>query len=311
MKSGSTNAKIAAYIILTIVVPIFITLNAVKEPLTIQLNSANPTPLGYTYSLSIFLFPAIAIGSWIIRRKTLNFQRKAFWLTIAILAPTGIILDLLFGNLFFVFPNHQAITGIMIPGIGGSLPVEEFIFYITGFIAVLLIYIWCDEFWLEKYNIPDYKAESNKLKRVLNFNKISFIFALLLITFAIIYKKLLSDEPDGFPWYFIYLTLVALTPSMGLFDSAKHFINWRALSFTFFIIVLISLIWEVTLALPYQWWGFQHKAMMGIYIQAWHGLPIEEIVVWFSVTYASVIFYESIKIILASEKSIKQTLFGN
>ncbi len=43
-------------------------------------------------------------------------------------------------------------------GFEKEIPIEEFIFYITGFMAVLLIYIWCDEYWLEAYNI-DYKTE--------------------------------------------------------------------------------------------------------------------------------------------------------
>jgi hypothetical protein len=97
---------------------------------------------------------------------------------------------------------------------------------------------------------------------------------------------------------------------MAFYKSAKPFINWRAFSFTFFIIVLISLIWESTLALPYQWWGFQNHAMTGIFIGAWHDLPIEEIVVWFSVSYASIIIYETIKIWLTSRKTLKQLFYG-
>ena len=33
--------------------------------------------------------------------------------------------------------------------------------------------------------------------------------------------------------------------------------------------IFISLLWEVTLALPYHWWGFNHEAMAGLYIKAW------------------------------------------
>jgi hypothetical protein len=44
---------------------------------------------------------------------------------------------------------------------------------------------------------------------------------------------------------------------MSFFPTARPFINWRAFSLTLFIIVLVSLIWEATLAVPYQWWGFQ------------------------------------------------------
>jgi hypothetical protein len=74
--------------------------------------------------------------------------------------------------------------------------------------------------------------------------------------------------------------------------------------------VLISLIWESTLALPYQWWGYQERAMTGIFVGAWHNLPIKAIILWFAVSYATLIIYETIKIWLASGKSLKQLLLG-
>jgi hypothetical protein len=30
---------------------------------------------------------------------------------------------------------------------GGPIPVEELVFYVTGFIVVLLLYVWADEYW--------------------------------------------------------------------------------------------------------------------------------------------------------------------
>ncbi len=44
------------------------------------------------------------------------------------------------------------------PGVGGPVPIEEFVFYLSGFLFILLFYIWNDEFWLEAYNVPDYVA---------------------------------------------------------------------------------------------------------------------------------------------------------
>ena len=302
-------ASVVVYLICILVIPVALTLNSVTVPATVIQNSDNPTPLGYTISLSLFLFPMVALLFWMWRFNKLTFQKKAFFYSMALLAPTGIILDVLFGNAFFVFENHHAVLGIYFPAVGGPLPIEEFIFYIAGFTTVLLIYVWCDEYWLEKYNVPDYTAESLKVDKVLQFHWPSIIIGLGLILLAITYKKLLAQNTNGFPWYFIYITIVALVPSMAFFKSATHFINWRAFSFTFFIMVLISLIWETTLALPYQWWGFQDRSMIGIFIGAWHNLPIEEIVVWFSVSYASIIIYETIKIWLASRKTLKQLFY--
>ncbi len=307
-KNYKQAAATVVYLIFIIVIPVALTLQSIESPATLTQTSSNPTPLGYTISLSLFLFPMTALIIWLWRHKENNFHKKAFIYCIALMSPTGIILDILFGNTFFAFENHDAVTGITFPAVGGPLPVEELIFYISGFTTVLLIYIWCDEYWFEKYNVPDYTNESQNINKALQFHWQSLIIGLSLILAAIIYKKFFSETPAGFPWYFIYIMTVAIIPSMALYKSVRPFINWRAFSFTFFIIVLISLIWETTLALPYGWWGFQDNAMIGIYIDAWHRLPIEEIFVWFTVSYATIIIFETIKIWLASRKRLKDFL---
>jgi len=289
------------YLIIIIVLPVILTLHSVVEAYKVQGLSDNPTPLGYTISLSLFVFPMLVLGWWFYRQQHMVIQKKAFLWTIALLVPLGVLLDVFFGNVFFEFGNHHAVTGITFPAIGGALPIEEVIFYVTGFVTVLLLYIWCDEYWVEKYNLSDYESEVKGISKLIQFHWPSLIIGLGLIVSAIIYKKFFSADEGGFPWYFMYITLVALLPSMLLFPSTQRFINWRAFSFTFFIIVLISLIWEATLALPYQWWGYQDSAMMGFYIRAWHNLPVEAVIIWFAVSYTTVIIYESLKIWKASK----------
>jgi hypothetical protein len=131
-----------------------------------------------------------------------------------------------------------------------------------------------------------------------------------LIAGAVLYKELLSSSPEGFPWYFIYLTVASIIPSAGFFHTARPFINWRAFSFTFFLILLISLLWEVTLAIPYGWWGYRPAAMAGIEIGAWSGLPIEAVCVWLAVTFTTVITYEVIKIWQALGTGALEAFFG-
>jgi len=63
-----------------------------------------------------------------------------------------------------------------------------------------------------------------------------------LLATALLYKKLLSPAPAGFPWYFAYLVVAAFVPSSSLFRRAQPFINGRAFSFTFFFMVLVSLL---------------------------------------------------------------------
>jgi len=97
---------------------------------------------------------------------------------------------------------------------------------------------------------------------------------------------------------------------VSFFPSARRFINWRALSLTMFFILLVSLLWEATLALPYGWWNYQHAAMMGLFIGAWAGLPIEAVLVWLAVSYGTVILFEVVKIWQASGRPARDAFLG-
>src|SRR4029077_6867485 len=114
-----------------LVLPAAMALRPVIHPVVLQATSDNPTPLGYTWSLLFFIVPIGALGWWFACRPDLQFPRKAFWRTIAVLTPLGFLLDLLFGNAFFVFPNKSATLGWEIRAVGGAIPIEEFVFYLA------------------------------------------------------------------------------------------------------------------------------------------------------------------------------------
>lgn len=293
-----------------LVVPAGLTLRTVLHPGMLQIESQNPTPRGYSWSLLLFLMPLGALWLWFVRRRDLSLARTAFWRTIAVLAPLGIGLDLLFGNAFFTFPNHGATLALEVPALGGGIPLEEFVFYVAGFMLVLLSYIWADEYWLQAYNIPDYRAEAGDLRRIAQFHAPSAGLGAALIAAAVLYKKAISPMPEGFPWYLTYLTAISLVPAAGLFRTARQFVNWRAFSFTFFLILVISLLWEVTLAIPYGWWGYRPGAMLGLGIPAWRDLPVEAVCVWMAVSFTTVIVYEVIKLWQALGTGAWETFFG-
>jgi hypothetical protein len=160
------------------------------------------------------------------------------------------------------------------------------------------------------YSVPDYKAAAERIPRIVHFHFASVVLGMALIAAAIVYRKFLSGASDGFPWYFVYLVCASLIPSAGFFYTAQQFINWHAFSFTFFLLLLISLLWEVTLALPYGWWKYQPRALMGLHIGAWSGLPIEAVCVWLAVTFTTVIIYEVIKIWKALGTRALEAFFG-
>jgi hypothetical protein len=267
------------------------------------------SPYGYTVSLLLFIVPILVILFWLVPSEHLKISKQSFVRTIAILFPLGASLDFFFARSFLTFPNPDATLRFQAPAIGGSVPIEEYLFYFTGFMAVLLLYIWFDEYWLAAYSIPVDSAQRTDFKRLLQFHPLSLILGIVLIAAAIIFRKFFVAAP-GFPGYFIFLVAGALGPSAILLPSALPVLNWRALSLTLFFILLVSLLWEATLGIPYGWWGFQDAQMLGIFITAWSRLPIEEVMVWIAVTYATAIVYEVVRRWKASGKPITRAFFG-
>jgi hypothetical protein len=308
--SPRLSAWIVAAMLAMIAVPATITLRTVSSPATLQVSSSNPSPHGYTWSLLLFVVPIVVIAFWFLPSEGVEIPRRAFWRTIAILVPIGFGLDFFFAQRFFVFPNAGATLGIGAPALGAPVPVEEYIFYFTGFLCVLLLYVWLDEFWLVAYNIPDYPGESKKISRLLQFHPTSAIVGVALIVIAVVYKRMLSPNPDGFPGYFTVLVLGGFVPAVSFFPTARPFINWRAFSLTLFFILLMSLLWEATLAVPYQWWGYRPAQMLGLSIGAWARLPIEAVCVWIAVTYGTVIVFEIFKLWQASGRTAKHAFLG-
>jgi hypothetical protein len=307
--NARTSFRIVIAMLGMIAVPAAITLLTVRAPAAASVPAINPSPYGYTISLLLFIVPILVIGLWFVPREDVKISRRAFIRTIAILFPLGAGLDFFFANSFFTFPNPGATLRVTAPALHGGVPMEEYVFYFTGFVAVLLLYIWLDEYWLAAYGVRSDAKERAQFDRLLRFHWQSLVWAVVLIAAAIAYRKAFVAEP-GFPAYFTFLVIGALGPSAALLPSAMPVINWRALGLTMFMILLISLLWEATLALPYGWWGFQDQAMIGLRITAWSHLPIEEVCLWIAVTYATVIVYEIVRRWQASGKRIMHALLG-
>jgi hypothetical protein len=313
---GIPSPTVCAWIVIAmlsmIIIPAAITLHSVRSPAALVPTSQNPTPHGYTWSLLLFIIPSAVIAGWFLPSEGLHIPQRAFWWTLIILVPLGCLLDFVFARWFFCYPNSGATLGILAIALGRPVPIEEYIFYLTGFLTVLLLYVWLGEFWLAAYDVSDYPGEAKKVLRLLKFHPTSLILALVLIAGAWIYKKhfALPEDRAGFPGYFAFLVAGALLPSMSFFPVARRFINWRALSLTLFFMLWISLLWEATLAVPYNWWNFQHGEMIGLFIGAWAGLPIEEVCVWIAVTYATAIVFEVLKVWIASGRSLGEALWG-
>src|SRR5579864_751118 len=273
--------------------PAALTLHRVRVPAVVDVAYPSPSPYGYSVSLLLFIVPIVVIGWWLVPRDDVKISKKSFVLTMAALIPVGVALDFFFAHRFLTFPNPAATLGIPAPALGactkchifvgspthiliGSVPIEEYVFYFTGFITVLLLYIWLDESWLSAYSVESTDPVRINFQRLLRFHPKSAVLGVVLIAGGLICRSLYNHHNgvSGFPGYFVFLVAAALVPSSVLFPSAVPVVNWRAFSLVLFVILLTSLLWEATLGVPYGWWGYQPGQMMGIFVTAWNFLPI-------------------------------------
>jgi hypothetical protein len=311
--SSSMGFWIVLAMLVMISAPAALTLHTVRVPAFRLLGDVvpgNPTPYGYPVSLLIFVVPILLIAFWFLPQEGIRVSKRAFWWTVGILFPMGAALDFFFAQFFFGFPNPRATLGIAAPALGAPVPVEEYLFYLTGFLTILLLYIWLDAYWLCAYSVPDSNGQRTGFQRLLGFHTRSVVVAVVLIAGAIVFRRLVEPGVPGFPGYLTFLVLTALLPSIVLYGAVRQVINWRAVSLTVFMILLTSLLWEATLAIPYGWWSYQPGSMVGLYIRAWDNLPIEAIFVWMAVTFATVIVYETIRCWHASGRPAGDAFLG-
>jgi hypothetical protein len=269
----------------------------------------NPSPLGYTFSLALFIVPCVVFSVWIWRSPRTVEQRRACVITLLLLIPLGFILDIFFGRTFLRFPNLDATVGILLPGydlhtgwrglLGSgwepALPVEEFAFYGLGFIAMLLAYIWGDEILFRANKVDD----GQRTPRVFRGWKATLLFWLAVgaVLFSIawlIRRAVPSQSGTAFPAYFLFLLIASIVPSLFCARIAFQFINWRALATAWLFVLAISQFWEASLSMPYGWWAYVPDQMMGIFLKPHCDLPIEAVLVWTLGTWTTVIIYETI-----------------
>ncbi len=261
----------------------------------------------YTWSLLIFLLPVATIlyWFWASPEHELRPVRRAFVTTLLILAPMGIVLNLCWADDFFVYANHEAVVWRGVPALDltgldwqNPIPLEEFAFYVSGFLAMLLLYVWGDEVFFARYNEPyrqtDYRQAAREAGDLLRFSVVPVIVALAVLGAGWGYKLALGHP--GFPGYLAYLMFIPFVVTVTLARVALPCINWQAFSLMFLLVLVDSVVWEVTLAIPNGWWGYRREAMVGVFIAPWQELPIEAVLVWVLATFATVTLFEALKL---------------
>jgi hypothetical protein len=284
-------------IICVLLIPACITLAAVRQPAD-HGPTGEPSPFGYTWSLSFGLVPVAAILAAVRARLRPRTSWRTLAAAIALLGSAGMLLDIFFGYTFFAFPNKGATLqvgfwgfdperGRWIPG----LPIEEPAFYYSTVAAQMLLYVWLDGTFLARYS-PDLARADRDHKRWLHWP--AALPGAALIVAAVLYTEFIRPEPARFPGYFIFIIIVALIPSCLLHRATRPAINWQAVVLCTLAAALVDLVWEATLAAPYGWWAYRQDMMLGPRITAWHDLPVEAPVVWLVSPFCVVTVYTAI-----------------
>ncbi len=319
-KAATHEARILLAMVAVIAVPALITLATIREPrtpITIPADPLhNPSPYGYTWSLLLFVIPCSVLTWWLHSVHRGPIERKAFWVTMGVMVPLWCLLDVFFGLMFFKFPNLGASVGTFWGytfdhGWQKVIPIEEIGFYVFGIMAMLLVYVWGDEYFVAAYS-PKRNYTSAELRRIVSFHPASALVGVAAFAAAWLFKAFSTGPAHaGFPGYFLFLLLGSVLPSILFFDVARAFINWRALAMTGALMAFVSLFWEASVAVPYQWWDYNHDQMIGVFVGPLTDLPIEAVLLWVSSTWCSVILYETIQAFLRMERRDVEGLFSS
>jgi hypothetical protein len=246
--------------------------------------------LNYAWSLLLWAIPIaylVPLFATVTSQGT-GRRRKALALCIAMIVGLGIVLDFLLGHLTLIFPGCE-IEGKYLHCIRGEVPVEELMFYALGPAAMVLAYACADERWLAAYNPPDDLLDLKLLQ-------ISRPIAMTAVVTAVALLAVWQIR-GAFPIYATFLAAGALLPALVLYRAVGGLVNWPAYAVTTLYVALTSVVWEATLALPREWWGYNMTGMLA-QIDAWstpHPFPLEAAFVWIVAPFSCVLTYEFAK----------------
>jgi hypothetical protein len=239
-------------------------------------------------------------------------RRKALRWSAGTIVGLGIVLDFLLGYLTLRFPGCSAPPGTgpylwCLPAVGGRIPVEELLFYAMGPVAMVLVYACADELWLSRYNPPDDLLDLKLIQPSRNL--------IIAAAGAAVAALVLWRVNGTFPTYFVFLAGGALLPAIFFYRAIGNLTNWPAFAVTLLYVLVTSLIWEVTLAIPRQWWGYEPSGMIGVMIAAWSRgdaiFPVEAAFVWIFAPFSCILIYEFAKALMRHPRPTIVALFGS
>jgi hypothetical protein len=319
---GASEIRQILALVAMLGVPAAITLYAVQPRPGPGWDPMDPTPSGYTISLTLFAIPCAVMLWQLLRHPASPTHRHALVAATAVMALVGFVLDLFFGESFFTFPNRGATLEWHLPAwsfaegrwVPDYLPPEEFAFYILGGLFFLTLYAWIEERWLRDDEPEARVAHARALPRLLHIHWPALLAWGAAIVAGLLFKRYVTREP-GIPGYFLFIMCIGVLPTVLFLHAVQRFVNWRAFAQAFVILLLVELLWEATLGVPFDWWNYKEAQMLGIRIAAWAYLPIEAVLLWVVVAWDCIVVFEICRVYLhmddpARPRPARARLFG-
>ncbi len=183
-------------------------------------------PITYRWSLVLWILPCLfLLPRFFIGTGGDSASRRAFYWTVAYIGLGGAVLDLVFGSYILTFKDGPYLAWI--PAVKQPVPVEELIFYLTGGIAIILVYFWADAHWLQAYSHRRKSEVRSAEHPVIELSPQTVAVAALLFAAGVALRLYYSHGAHVVPTYYTFLVAVAFVPAMVLWRGASPFINSR------------------------------------------------------------------------------------
>lgn len=253
--------------------------------------------LTYFTSLLFWLVPTVMLLPRFLHYTDPGGRRRtAIRIAIFQILALGIVLDFVLGRYVLQFDtvNRQHYVLWI-----RDVPLEEMLFYAMAPIAILMVYAWCDEFWVAEYNPVKRRLAAAAANTPLVLSMRALALGVVLEAVGLYLKHRWDPAGPAVPFYYTFLVIGVFVPLWFFFESVAPLVNWRAFGVTTLYVLFTSLVWEATLALPRGWWGYQPRGMIGYFVGAWSSktasFPLEAAIVWVCAPFSCIFMYEAVK----------------
>ena len=278
----------------TLAVPFVATQYTIDRVLTPLSVDGNPSPLGLTASLSMWYVPVVMIAGWLIPRwrSMERYERRSLLYTSALLVAGVLVLELTLATRVWAFPYRGAHLSWELPAIGGRIPVGAILFHIGAALASLLSYHWLRVEWFAPSDPGDVTGPLIRPDWRILGGGVAILVAVLT------YHNLQTTSVSTFPGYFLAMVSLALVPVSLLAKATRAIVSWPALTAIAYSGLLVSVMWEALLAVPYQWWVYRPQQIIGPRIPGWTDAPAEAPLLWISTGLIVFVAYETLRLVI-------------